>query len=85
MPAGTVEALLNDKDQLTKILTYHVIPGKVMAKDVVKLNAAPTVNGKNVSIKIVDGKVMVDGTQVTATDIMVTNGVIHVIDGVILP
>jgi uncharacterized surface protein with fasciclin (FAS1) repeats len=85
LPAGTVEALLNDIDQLTKILTYHVVPGKVMAKDVVKLNTAPTVNGKNVSIKIVDGKVMVDGAQVTATDIMATNGVIHVIDSVILP
>ena len=85
LPAGTVEALLKDKAKLTAILTYHVVPGKVEAKDVVKLSSAKTVNGQSVAIKVVDGKVQVDGATVTGADVQASNGVIHVIDTVILP
>lgn len=85
LPAGTVEALLKDKEKLTAILTYHVVPGKVEAKDVVKLSSAKTVNGKSVTVKVAGDKVMVDGATVTATDVQASNGVIHVIDTVILP
>jgi uncharacterized surface protein with fasciclin (FAS1) repeats len=87
LPAGTVETLLKpeNKAQLIAVLTYHVVPGKVMAADVVKLKAAGTVNGQRVDIKVGDGKVTVDQANVVATDIVCTNGVIHVIDQVILP
>ena len=85
LPAGTVEALLQDKEKLTAILTYHVVAGKVMAADVVNLTSATTVNGQDVEIKVWDGKVMIDGATVTATDIEASNGFIHVIDTVILP
>lgn len=85
LPAGTVEALLNDKAKLTSILTYHVVPGKVMAADVVKLKEAKTVQGQNVMIRVGKGGVMVDNASVVTTDIMASNGVIHVIDSVILP
>lgn len=87
LPAGTVESLLKpeNKDQLVKILTYHVVPGKVMAKDVVGLSEAKTVEGSTVDIKVVDGAVMIDKAKVTKTDINSKNGVIHVIDKVILP
>ncbi len=85
LPKGTVEALLNDKAKLTSILTYHVVAGKVMAADVVKLSEAKTVNGQ--SAKVVVGKdgVMIDNAKVVKTDIATSNGVIHVIDTVILP
>ena len=88
LPAGTVEDLLkpeNNKEKLVAILTYHVVAGDVMAKDVVKLNEAKTVNGKSVKIMVQGGKVMVDGANVTKTDIKCSNGVIHVIDSVLLP
>ena len=87
LPAGTVETLLKpeNKQKLVDILTYHVVPGKVMAADVVKLDAATTANGQDVSIKVDDGTVMIDGATVTMTDIECSNGVIHVIDTVILP
>jgi len=87
LPAGTVEDLLKpeNKEKLVAILTYHVVPGKVMAADVVKLTEATTVQGTTVDIKTADGKVMVDGAQVVKTDIETTNGVIHVIDSVIMP
>ncbi len=85
LPEGTVEALLQDKEKLAAILTYHVVAGKVMASDVVNLSSATTVNGQDVEIKVWDGKVMIDGATVTATDIEASNGVIHVIDTVILP
>lgn len=87
LPEGTVESLLKpeNKDQLTAILTYHVVPGKVMAADVVKLGDAKTVNGKSIVIKIDGGAVMINDAKVTATDIKASNGVIHVIDQVILP
>ena len=85
LPAGTVEALLKDKEKLTKILLYHVVSGNVMAKDVVKLKTAKTVQGSSVKITVKDGKVMVDNANVVKTDIAASNGVIHVIDSVIIP
>jgi uncharacterized surface protein with fasciclin (FAS1) repeats len=87
LPAGTVENLLKpeNKDQLTKILTYHVVAGSVKAADVVKLTEAKTVQGQSVKITVKDGKVSVDGATVTATDIAASNGVIHVIDSVMMP
>jgi uncharacterized surface protein with fasciclin (FAS1) repeats len=85
LPAGTVEALLQDKEKLAAILTYHVVAGKVMAADVVNLDSATTVNGADVAIKMWDGKVMINDATVVATDIETSNGVIHVIDKVILP
>ncbi|MBN1298630.1 MAG: fasciclin domain-containing protein [Actinobacteria bacterium] len=86
LPAGTVEALLADPTgQLKNILLFHVVSGKVMAADVVNLTSAPTVLGQDASIEIKDGKVYVDGAQVIVTDIMCSNGVIHVIDTVMLP
>ena len=85
LPEGTVEALLKDKEKLTAILTYHVVSGNVMASDVVKLSSAKTVNGQEVTIMVKDGKVMVDNATVIKTDIKCSNGVIHVIDSVIIP
>jgi len=87
LPAGTVDDLLKPEnhDKLVAILTYHVVSGKVMAKDVVKLHEAKTVNGKSVKIMAEGGKVMVDNATVTKTDIVCSNGVIHVIDSVLLP
>lgn len=87
LPAGTVENLLKpeNRDQLIAILTYHVVPGKVMAADVVKLNKAKTVNGTDVMIKVAGGNVSVDDATVVKTDIGASNGVIHVIDTVIMP
>ena len=86
LPAGTVENLLKpeNKEQLVAILTYHVVPGKVMAADVVGLTSAPTVNGKTLTVNASDG-VKINNATVTATDISGSNGVIHVIDTVILP
>jgi uncharacterized surface protein with fasciclin (FAS1) repeats len=87
LPAGTVESLLKpeNKEKLIAVLTYHVVPGKVMAADVVKLKEAKTVQGKAAKITVKDGKVMVDAANVVKTDIAAANGVIHVIDAVILP
>ena len=85
LPKGTVEALLNDIPTLTNILLYHVVPGAVMASDVVKLSSAPTVLGKDVAVKVVDGKVMINDSMVIITDLKASNGVIHVIDAVLLP
>ena len=87
LPAGTVESLLlpENKEKLIAVLTYHVVAGKVLASDVVKLKSAKTVNGKDVTIKVSDKGVMVDGAKVLKTDIETSNGVIHVIDSVILP
>ena len=87
LPAGTVEKLLKpeNKGQLVKVLTYHVVPGKVMAKDVVKLNKATTVEGSDVAIAVSGGTVTVDNAKVIKTDINSSTGVIHVIDTVILP
>ncbi|MDH3336297.1 MAG: fasciclin domain-containing protein [Gammaproteobacteria bacterium] len=87
LPEGTVESLLlpENRDKLVAILTYHVVAGKVMAKDVIKLSSATTVNGSDVTIAVEDGSVMVDNATVVATDIAASNGVIHIIDSVILP
>ncbi len=87
LPEGTVESLLKpeNKDQLTSILTYHVVPGKVTASDVVELSSAETVQGGKIDIKKKYGSVYVNDAKVVKTDIMSSNGVIHVIDAVILP
>ena len=87
LPKETLESLLKpeNKKKLAAILTYHVVSGKVMAKDVVKLTEAKTVQGSSVKIAVKDGKVMVDGATVAKADIECTNGVIHVIDTVVIP
>ena len=87
LPAGTVENLLKpeNKDQLVAILTYHVVPGKVEAAEVVTMDEAKTVNGKMVDIKVKGDTAMVNDAKVTKTDIAASNGVIHVIDTVIMP
>ncbi|NRP11697.1 Immunogenic protein MPB70 [Aliiroseovarius sp. xm-d-517] len=87
LPEGTVETLLKpeNKDQLTAILTYHVVPGKVMSGDVVQLTSATTVNGSDVSVKVMDGSVMINDAKVTTADVGASNGVIHVIDKVLIP
>ena len=87
LPEGTLEDLLEpeNKADLQKILKYHVVSGEVMAADVVKLDSAETLQGKKLSITVDDGTVMVDEAKVTKTDIECSNGVIHVIDSVLLP
>ncbi|ODS03161.1 Nex18 symbiotically induced protein [Methyloceanibacter marginalis] len=87
LPAGTVENLLKpeNKEQLVAILTYHVVPGKVEAAEVVTMDEAKTVNGKMVDIKVKGDTAMVNDAKVTKTDIAASNGVIHVIDTVIMP
>jgi uncharacterized surface protein with fasciclin (FAS1) repeats len=84
IPQADLQALLADKAKLTKVLTYHVVAGKVTAADVVKLKQAKTVEGQSIKIDTSDG-VKVDGANVVKTDIMASNGVIHIIDSVILP
>ena len=84
IPEAQLAALLDDKAALTKVLTYHVVPGRVMAADVVKLDSAATVEGQAVKITSSDG-VKVDNANVVKTDITASNGVIHVIDTVIMP
>jgi transforming growth factor-beta-induced protein len=87
LPAGTVENLLKpeNKQKLASILTYHVVPGKVMASEVVKLADAKTVNGQSLTINVEGEMVMVDSAKVVKTDIECSNGVIHVIDAVVMP
>jgi uncharacterized surface protein with fasciclin (FAS1) repeats len=87
LPAGTVEELLKpeNRSKLQAILTYHVVPGQVTASEVVKLQSAQTANGRSLRIETADGKVMVDNANVVKTDIMASNGVIHVIDAVVIP
>ncbi|MBM3770806.1 MAG: fasciclin domain-containing protein [Acidimicrobiia bacterium] len=87
LPAGTVENLLKpeNKAKLVAVLTYHMVPGTVMAAEVTKLPSAKTVNGAPLSIHAMGGKVMVDNATVTKADIVASNGVIHVIDTVVLP
>jgi uncharacterized surface protein with fasciclin (FAS1) repeats len=84
IPEAQLEALLADKEALTAVLTYHVVPGKVMAADVVDLDSATTVQGADLTIGTADG-VTVDGANVVKTDIEASNGVIHVIDAVLMP
>lgn len=85
LPAGTVEGLLKDKEALKKVLLYHVVSGNVTSSDVVKLSSAKTVEGSEIKIKTKDGKVMINDATVISADIKASNGVIHVIDTVILP
>lgn len=85
VPQDKLEALLKDKKALRAVLTYHVVSGQVMAADVVKLDSAKTVQGQSIQIVVKDGKVMVNGAKVLKTDIVCGNGVIHVIDAVLLP
>jgi len=84
LPAGTLDALLKDKQKLAQILTYHVVSGKVMAADV-KAGPVMTVEGQSLNVTMMGGGVMVDNARVTKTDIIASNGVIHVIDTVVLP
>jgi transforming growth factor-beta-induced protein len=87
LPAGTVESLIlpENKEKLTNILKHHVVAGKVMAADVMKLSAAKTVADKSIAITIKDGKVMLDKATVTTADVDCSNGVVHIIDSVLLP
>ena len=87
LPAGTLETLLKPENRakLKRILTYHVVPGRVMAADVVKLHSATAVSGDTIAIATHGGGVTVDKAHVVKTDIAATNGVIHVIDSVIIP
>ena len=84
LPAGTIESLLKDKQKLAQILTYHVVPGKVTAAQV-KPGDVKTVQGQSLRVRADDGTVMVNNARVTKADIMASNGVIHVIDTVVLP
>ena len=87
LPAGAVDALLADREKLAAVLTYHVVPGRVTAGDVVASGGAKpkTVQGETLTVAVKDGKVHVDGATVTAADVMASNGVIHVIDTVVMP
>ncbi|MGB1975427.1 MAG: fasciclin domain-containing protein [Vibrio toranzoniae] len=87
LPEGTVDMLLKpeNKDKLVAVLTYHVVPGKIMATEVMKLNSAKTVQGEAVMIAIDDGNVMINNAKVAMPDVEASNGVIHVIDKVLLP
>jgi uncharacterized surface protein with fasciclin (FAS1) repeats len=87
LPAGTLESLLKpeNKEKLRRVLTYHVVPGKVMASDVVKLQSAKAVSGDTIAVNAQNDSVRVDQARVTKADIPASNGVIHVIDAVILP
>ena len=84
LPAGTVDALLKDPAKLRAVLTYHVVAGRVMARDV-RTGEAKTVNGQSVALEADGGKVRVNGANVVRADVAATNGVIHAIDSVILP
>ena len=87
LPAGTVEDLLKpeNKEKLTAVLTYHVVPAKAMSTDLSDGQSVPTVNGTAATVKIADGKVMVGNATVTQADVAASNGVIHVIDTVLMP
>jgi uncharacterized surface protein with fasciclin (FAS1) repeats len=85
LPKGTVEGLLKDKEALKNILLYHVVSGKVAAETVVGLDKAETLSGANVMIKVKDGSVMINDSKVTTADVFASNGVIHIIDTVLLP
>ncbi|MEO8157213.1 MAG: fasciclin domain-containing protein [Betaproteobacteria bacterium] len=84
LPAGTLDALLKDKKKLAAILTYHVVPGKVMASQVMP-GQVKTVQGQSLTVSTMNGAVMVNNAKVVKTDIVASNGVIHVIDTVVLP
>ena len=85
LPKGTLENLLKDKDALKNILLYHVVSGRVTSSDVVSLKSAKTLSGQSIKISVVDNKVMINKSSVTAVDVAASNGVIHVIDQVLIP
>jgi len=85
LPDGALEGLLKDKEALKNVLLYHVVSGKVSSKEVVDLNQATTLNGSDLKIKTDNGKVMINDANVTGADVMASNGIIHVIDKVLLP
>ncbi|MCB1187581.1 fasciclin domain-containing protein [bacterium] len=87
LPEGTVESLLlpENKDKLAEILLYHVVSGKVVAEQAVKLESAPTLAGQDLTLMVKDGTLMIDNASVVAADVMASNGVIHVIDAVLIP
>ena len=87
LPEGTVEMLLKpeNKEKLVEILTYHVVSGKVMSTDVVKVTSAPTIQGKMLMVKVIDGTVMINKAKIIMADVKASNGVIHVIDTVLMP
>jgi uncharacterized surface protein with fasciclin (FAS1) repeats len=85
LPAGAIESLLQDRAALSAVLTYHVVPGKLLASDVIGQTSAVTVNGKALAIQVAGGDVRINGVKIVATDIQASNGVIHVIDAVLLP
>jgi len=87
LPAGTLESLLKpeNKDKLVAILTYHVVAGKVVSSEAVKLTSAKTVQGSNLTLKVKDGSLFVNNAKVVTADVMASNGVIHVIDTVLIP
>jgi uncharacterized surface protein with fasciclin (FAS1) repeats len=87
LPAGTINALLMDKEKLASVLTYHVVAGRVVAADIIRMNGETpvTVNGQKLDVTVRAGKVYVNGAHVTTADVYASNGVIHVIDGVLMP
>ena len=85
LPDGALDNLLKDKEALKNVLLYHVVSGNVSSKDVVTLDKATTLNGSDIKIKTTDGKVMINDADVTGADVMASNGIIHVIDKVLLP
>ena len=85
LPDGALDNLLKDKEALKNVLLYHVVSGNVSSKDVVKLEKATTLNGSDINIKTTNGKVMINDADVTGADVMASNGIIHVIDKVLLP
>ncbi|AFV22891.1 beta-Ig-H3/fasciclin [Methanolobus psychrophilus R15] len=85
LPEGTLDALLADEEALRAVLTYHVVAGEYMASDVIQMESLTTVQGEDIAILVTDGNVMVNNANVTQTDIEASNGVIHIIDQVILP
>ena len=85
IPKATLDALLADREKLTQVLTYHVVPGRVTARQVAQMPSAKTVSGKSVRIRASGGKVMIDDATVTQADVAATNGVIHAIDTVLMP
>ena len=85
LPEGALEALLADEEKLVEVLLYHVVPGKVLASEVITMDAATTAQGSDVAIVVADGKVMVNEARVLQTDLLAENGVIHVIDAVLMP
>jgi len=85
LPAGTMEKLLMDKDSLSKILTYHVVYGEILAENIATMKYAKTVQGEYVTINVINGCIMINNAKVVQADIESSNGVIHVIDTVLIP